>query len=1010
VGLQGIEFEEAGDHARALLQYRKVVELSERLPRQRRPLPALRAGPDGVMSPKTLLKTGLRDVARTLEALYRHQEALPVRRRLVRLGALRGGSNDADEIAQARVDLARTMCHCGLERAALQMVRRAIASIARGGAAATRARITLELQAADLLDRCGRWAEGLQAWVAAKALVESTSGDAQALETCITHIALSRQIVGLPDRVTESARALAQSAPGPAPQAMAPAEGIANPGPGYVDLTGALSVADEAMRLGAAAGLVEAEPCYLKALDLLRVLARRRPVPASQLAARLRVNFGLLLAAAGRHAEAARQLRSAASVLARSRRAGQTARIQDELLAMCGLLAIRQGLSRRVDAGAPPVAARRALARTVRAIDRSLAGMLATPFAPSLGDRSALAILDSLTALSRQIGYLRASALAPRARSAAGEQAYRNWLGLAARVLGEASPEVLLPQAGKLRDSTREALHWRLADTGPRQAADAARWVLHTQGLRAQRDLLASSEEADLQALAELGRQIDEMDRDALGDPQGASAEALAQRRALSWRRDLMRDELVATGRLPPAQVLDLEAVVAELTTGEQLWMLVPWAAPASPAGPPERPAPSLLLLAIRAAAGLPVHECVSMRRLTVPPALDPLSWLDRLDGLCATLAERARGPLRHGPISVGRSADRPPSDGDPVAEWSAALRLCAQGLRTAWVEAGQPARVHLVPAGPALALPWANALRDALAAAGHPVPAVRQHASVAAWKRGRFLRSRAAETAGAPSRVALAVDDGSRAGPDMVLPLVQVEAELSRLLWQERTGRTPERLPPDAPAADSPWPPRLPPERAVRALIGMGHGGVPAGNWARSGLWMPGWPEPEARTGLHRYLDASCLAGLSQVRSLYMSCCILGRTADHLGEPLGLLALASCLNVKVAIGSLLPVEDPYALLISLGFQWSIATDRAGVDWVEAFHGLRTNLQKACWPEGFAAWMQVAIDHLLRGGAATTGSAHDGDRLASLHGLRSIVAGPPPQAVSAACEWLLALG
>ena len=28
-----------------------------------------------------------------------------------------------------------------------------------------------------------------------------------------------------------------------------------------------------------------------------------------------------------------------------------------------------------------------------------------------------------------------------------------------------------------------------------------------------------------------------------------------------------------------------------------------------------------------------------------------------------------------------------------------------------------------------------------------------------------------------------------------------------------------------------------------VSALIGMGHGRVPQGNWARAGLWMPGWP-----------------------------------------------------------------------------------------------------------------------------------------------------------------------
>lgn len=542
------------------------------------------------------------------------------------------------------------------------------------------------------------------------------------------------------------------------------------------------------------------------------------------------------------------------------------------------------------------------------------------------------------------------------------------WLALAYRLLGDGRPTFLAANRTTIDSMISAGLV--LAVTA-RHASQCSLldWVIHTQGLRAQRDLLNDTTDPQLQALATLWNQIDQFDRVALGQEaervestdtqREARREALfssyRERDALVTKRDRLRELLAREGRLPALDALTRNELLRHLVLDEELWLLLRL-----------RSADEIHLIVVRVQAPLPGET--QLRESFMLHAHGPGSaptWTAQLREIERLFSTQSRSTMRRALESA------PPATGPDVdvltAElWTAAGQLLPV-LRDAKKQMTQLRCLHLVPLGEAHALPWANALCDRLDAENIDLR-VRQYPSVLAWMRARAF---ATERVSAQSlRPAIAHDDAKNMvfsnGQSAYLPMVELEMAWSRALW-ERASVVPVCMPGSNSSRPS-WPPVIDAARPVQALIGMGHGGAPNGNWARSGLWMPGWPDDAgqmSRPSSERYLSAAHLPALSHVERVVMSCCVLGRTDDQLGEPLGLLAQAFSARTRVAIGSLLPVDDGCAMFVSLAFQWRAIAAGPAADWVEEFQALRRDFMAGRWPDGFADWFQRRLAEAL---------------------------------------------
>ena len=561
-------------------------------------------------------------------------------------------------------------------------------------------------------------------------------------------------------------------------------------------------------------------------------------------------------------------------------------------------------------------------------------------------------------------------ALAPHALAA--------WLAFAYRLLGDGRPTFLASHKTAIDLMISAGLALAVTAQHAPQCS-LLDWVIHTQGLRAQRDLLSDTTDPQLQALATLWSQIDQLDRVALGQEadrvestdteRAARREALAsayrERDALVTRRDELREQLAREGRLPDLDALARTHVHRHLAPDEELWLLLRL-----------RTADEIHFGVIRVQAPLPAETRFRESFMfQVQGPSDAPTWTGQLQELDRFLATKSRSPIRRAPEPASSSSSTGPVTNRDIRDsvealtqelWTATWQLLPV-LRDMKQQVPQLRCVHLVPLGEAHALPWANALRDQLGAKDVAL-SVRQYPSVLAWMRARAF---VAERGSAQSlRPAIVYDDARNValsdGQSAYLPMVELEMAWSRALWA-RTSVVPTCVP----ASDStctPWPPVIDADQPVQALIGMGHGGAPDGNWARSGLWMPSWPgdsQPISQPSSERYFSAAHLPALSHVEHVVMSCCVLGRTDDQLGEPLGLLAQAFGARTRVAIGSLLPVDDGCAMFVSLAFQWRAIAAGPTADWVEEFHALRRDFIAGRWPDGFADWFQQRLAEAL---------------------------------------------
>ena len=521
------------------------------------------------------------------------------------------------------------------------------------------------------------------------------------------------------------------------------------------------------------------------------------------------------------------------------------------------------------------------------------------------------------------------------------------------------------------------------------------------------------------------------------------------ERDRLVMERDKMRTVLMTQGKLSDTANHTEAQLQQRMQVHEALWFLYPM-----PVGENQV---TLLILRLDTAAGnQPLKESVDYADLTDTPE----SWTAQLNRLDVSLSQRARGQLRRAALDdVNLETALSPEDVTALRDslWQAP-RVLLRFLKAAKQQQQDLRRVHLVPLGDAHALPWANVLSDALQESDIDL-ALRQYPSVSAWIKAQDYVQKLATNPTSPSLRPLVLHDDAhefdRINPPNLaqgerarkLPMVQHEVTWTQELWRQQQAM-PLTLPDDAPSA---WPPAVDPVAPIDALFGVGHGGAPQEktsdggtrvNWARSGLWMPSWPDQDnsVNAQLQRYVSAAYMPALAHAVRLFMSCCVLGRTEDQLGEPLGLIALGFGFKTRVAIGSLLSVNDISATLISLAFQHRVIQRGGGsdIDWVDTFQELRRTLKSGQWPSEFQDWLrehlQTLIEELqqnkgekrwvtwlddllnysgwnMRPIAADAGSKERQAWLAeALSVLQDSVPQPPGAAVVQAIDWYVALG
>ena len=270
---------------------------------------------------------------------------------------------------------------------------------------------------------------------------------------------------------------------------------------------------------------------------------------------------------------------------------------------------------------------------------------------------------------------------------------------------------------------------------------------------------------------------------------------------------------------------------------------------------------------------------------------------------------------------------------------------------------------VHIVPGGDWHLAPWAASLDEHV-----PGLRVRQFPTTAGW-----WRTMTEPVAAQPTRWAALAHDAA----DTPKPLMWVEPEVTALaqLWGPVTLPSPqgaaqlatqlERLDASAPA----WPPHGQSKADVQALVGIGHGNAPEGNWSQAGLVRGG------KGAELSYFTGMDLHRISTAHRLVMSCCVLGRVRDWQGEPMGMTALAFAFKARLAVGAMVPVPDFEGAIFSMALHHAWATQERRcvaaadkpMDWSGVFHATRRSVMAGQWPPGFGAWLGQALPELTSG-------------------------------------------
>jgi tetratricopeptide (TPR) repeat protein len=523
-----------------------------------------------------------------------------------------------------------------------------------------------------------------------------------------------------------------------------------------------------------------------------------------------------------------------------------------------------------------------------------------------------------------------------------------------AQVLADSSPAWLGQRQARIRKwverlGAAAAAH---ADA-PELLAD---WFLCTRGLRAQRAALAAGAGAPLAALREsllelnrleailLGAAGERAAADAAGEPgllpaaAGTPAPEVGERNAAAWLQlrgevDARVAQAVRDGLLPAALQVRAADVARRLGASQALLLVARLDATRCVV---------LLLTAARAGAGQCGHW------IACQP--EPLAGLtcDLLVGAARTALRHDFGSARKGPEPSPRRIDVEAMRGDAPQDRLAldALHLIADGVLAPAIEALAATGcddVAIVPADDLHLLPWGDLLDRAAA----PARAAAVYPSAGAWWRGG---ERVVLASGALPRWALAGSAGAAgasggvasggAGRSQPLRWIEVESRLATQLWHE------------AGTTVVPWDAEAGAGAAIPdSLLLMGHGDVPAGNAALAAVAV----------GDGRLVDAHAAAARGSLRRVLLSACVLGRTDDAFGEPLGFLSACFGYRTRFGIGWLTEVPDDAACLFSLAFQHALrealAARGGGVRWGEVFGAVRRAIAAGAWPPGFAAWL-----------------------------------------------------
>lgn len=631
----------------------------------------------------------------------------------------------------------------------------------------------------------------------------------------------------------------------------------------------------------------------------------------------------------GRHGDATATFAPAMAQLAALTRQG---RLQHEALWLAAWEAQRAACFEVLDS-----AQRRASQAREEALVHMLQAALADPphHAAGLGPQPWLA----LAAAARQTfstaqplgrpsndGHLPAGSHASEAVATAH---LRYLLGWACALLVEHDPAWVREQRNEV-DAAIEALRenaGRRLDT----AAQLAQWFLATRGLRAQRAVLADSDEPELAELRALLRELHRIEQEILGargnadgepGPVGAPRAAAAPAhlpptagtppqpamlhawQQLSARTRAMRSELVTRGLLPPVQALDFERVRAAVAPGAALLLLAR----------PQRDTLLVIVLARRPGAVASVSH--HSRRLAA--ALLPFS--------CAELHALARAPW-------ATSARPGLAEGDRFA-----LALFEQ----LWLQSVEPiaralagdgvGSVDIVPSGDLHLAPWNHLAASSAAGRTRVFP------SAAAWWRSRTQPDDAPPMHEA--RWACVAAPAATIG-SAELRWADVERRLSAKLWGERM--QPMHLDSSEAARDE----------EADALLGVGHGMVEQANAARVGLLVG-----EGATLLRPHH----LLRLRRCRQALLSACLLGHTDGRSGEALGFLSGCFDHGLRHAAGWLTEVADEAACLYSLAAQWALKASEVSADadarFSDALAALRRQLLQGSWPGGFGTWLR----------------------------------------------------
>jgi tetratricopeptide (TPR) repeat protein len=572
--------------------------------------------------------------------------------------------------------------------------------------------------------------------------------------------------------------------------------------------------------------------------------------------------------------------------------------------------------------------------REAQAMVRALSRVLRSPPLRALGEldeplRAPAAALDAIDRWRRD----RAGAALPGWLDALSACGLDYLLDCTAQVLADSSPPWLHRQGAAMRLWVERL--GVAAAAQPRAAPLLAQWFLRTRGLRAQRLAIAAASDERVAGLRAALEDLSRLESDLLGavsPPQpddtpgarggrlldaGGSAEAgETERRFTQWRALRQRvaegtGDAVAQGLLPPALRLGVDDLARQLAAGQALLLLA------------RLDRARVVVLCVHAGA-------VRSRVVVLPPPL--------CSGSCDLFNAAARQALRHdfAPFAARELTATPlrPVDMASALEDSAGDRIALEALREIGRHLLAPAlselraaacgEIDIVPADDLHLLPWSDLTRPWLA----DFVSIDVYPSAGAWLRGRTQRPR-----DALPRWALAAAPGH--GGTRALRWVDVERRCSLRLWQQAGARIGELG--AASDADS--------------LLVMGHGLRPHDNPALAGVLLDDG----------RMLAAHDVASAGAFDHVLLSACVLGRTDEAFGEPLGFLSACLALRSRFGVGWLTEVPDEAACLFSLALQFALRDAlRAGAEhvrWSRVFHATCTTIADGAWPAGFTAWL-----------------------------------------------------